>query len=469
MPDRRPFEQLPDNVQPINYGLCLKPNLIDFTFEGKLEAPIEVKNAPNQIVMNCADIDIITASYAPDRDEEYHATGFNYENEDENILQTGHGLLKIDFVGELSDKMKSFYHSKYTTASGEVQYAAVTQFEDTGARRAFPCSSDPSIKATFDVTLVVPKDRVALSNMNIIAMNPYPDDESLVEVKFARTPVMSTYLVVFVVGEHDFGNTFSRWDFNPCIDFITIADFAARAMENWALVTYWETALLFDPKDSCSSSCQWGALVVGHELAHQWFGNLFVFVDYTHAQELDALDNSHPIEVNVRHPSEVDEIFDAISHSKESFMIRMLHNYISDKDFLKVMNQYLTKFQENNASTEDLWESLEQASGKPIAAVMSTWTKQMAFPLIYVDSEQNEDFRVLKLPHLGEDCPQCMVPINICTCKSLSSSKHTILMDKPETTMVLEGMRPDHWVKINPGTVGEPVTWHKMPLLAACG
>ncbi|XP_063314909.1 puromycin-sensitive aminopeptidase [Pelobates fuscus] len=543
MPDRRPFERLPDDVRPINYGLCLKPDLIDFTFEGKLEAAVEVKNATNQIVMNCADIDIITASYAPDGDEEIHATGFNYENEDEkvtlsfpSILQNGHGMLKIDFVGELNDKMKGFYRSKYTTASGEVHYAAVTQFEATDARRAFPCWDEPSIKATFDVTLVVPKDRVALSNMNMVERNPYPDDESLVEVKFARTPVMSTYLVAFVVGEYDFVETrsadgilvrvytpvgkaeqgkfalevaaktlpFYKDYFNvpyplPKIDLITIADFAAGAMENWGLVTYRETALLIDPKDSCSSSRQWVALVVGHELAHQWFGNLvtmewwthlwlnegfaswieylcvdhcfpeydiwtqFVFADYTRAQELDALDNSHPIEVNVGHPSEVDEIFDAISYSKGASVIRMLHDYIGDEDFRKGMNQYLTKFQEKNASTEDLWESLEQASGKPIAAVMSTWTKQMGFPLIYVDSEQNEDSRVLKLsqkkfcasgPHLGEDCPQWMVPINICTCEAPSSSKLKILMDKPETTIVLEGVRPDQWVKINPGTVG---------------
>ncbi|KAM8947367.1 puromycin-sensitive aminopeptidase [Pelodytes ibericus] len=543
MPERRAFERLPADVRPINYGLCLKPDLIDFTFEGKLEASVEVKNGTNQIVMNCADIDIITASYAPDGDEEIHATGFNYQNEDEKVtlsfpstLHKGSGMLKIDFVGELNDKMKGFYRSKYTTSSGEVHYAAVTQFEATDARRAFPCWDEPAIKATFDVILIVPKDRVALSNMNVIERKPYPDDESLVEVKFAQTPVMSTYLVAFVVGEYDFVETrsadgvlvrvytpvgkaeqgkfalevaaktlpFYKDYFNvpyplPKIDLITVADFAAGAMENWGLVTYRETALLIDPKDSCSSSRQWVALVVGHELAHQWFGNLvtmewwthlwlnegfaswieylcvdhcfpeydiwtqFVFADYTRAQELDALDNSHPIEVSVGHPSEVDEIFDAISYSKGASVIRMLHDYIGDEDFRKGMNQYLTKFQEKNAATEDLWESLEQASGKPIAAVMSTWTKQMGFPLIYVDSEQNEDSRVLKLsqkkfcasgPHTGEECPQWMVPINVCTCEEPSSSKQKILMDKQEMTVVLDGVKPDQWVKINPGTVG---------------
>nr|XP_039331881.1 puromycin-sensitive aminopeptidase isoform X2 [Saimiri boliviensis boliviensis] len=488
MPEKRPFERLPADVSPINYSLCLKPDLLDFTFEGKLEAAAQVRQATNQIVMNCADIDIITASYAPEGDEEIHATGFNYQNEDEKVtlsfpstLQTGMGTLKIDFVGELNDKMKGFYRSKYTTPSGEVRYAAVTQFEATDARRAFPCWDEPAIKATFDISLVVPKDRVALSNMNVIDRKPYPDDENLVEVKFARTPVMSTYLVAFVVGEYDFVETrskdgvcvrvytpvgkaeqgkfalevaaktlpFYKDYFNvpyplPKIDLIAIADFAAGAMENWGLVTYRETALLIDPKNSCSSSRQWVALVVGHELAHQWFGNLVTMV-------------------SVGHPSEVDEIFDAISYSKGASVIRMLHDYIGDKDFKKGMNMYLTKFQQKNAATEDLWESLENASGKPIAAVMNTWTKQMGFPLIYVEAEQVEDDRLLRLSqkkfcasgsYVGEDCPQWMVPITISTSEDPNQAKLKILMDKPEMNVVLKNVKPDQWVKLNLGTVG---------------
>ncbi|KAI2583666.1 aminopeptidase puromycin sensitive, partial [Homo sapiens] len=172
-------------------------------------------------------------------------------------------------------------------------------------------------------------------------------------------------------------------------------------MENWGLVTYssfiaiypaWRTFPNFISSSqvfTCLSPQHkhWVALVVGHELAHQWFGNLvtmewwthlwlnegfaswieylcvdhcfpeydiwtqFVSADYTRAQELDALDNSHPIEVSVGHPSEVDEIFDAISYSKGASVIRMLHDYIGDKDFKKGMNMYLTKFQQKNAAT----------------------------------------------------------------------------------------------------------------------
>uniref|UniRef100_A0A3B5LVZ0 Aminopeptidase n=1 Tax=Xiphophorus couchianus TaxID=32473 RepID=A0A3B5LVZ0_9TELE len=527
MPERRPFVRLPTDVCPVNYGLCLKPDLIDFTFDGKLEAQVEVIQATNQIVMNCADIDIITASFVPEGADEINATGFNYQNEDEKVtlsfpssLQKGSGTLKIEFVGELNDKMKGFYRSKYTTAAGETRYAAVTQFEATDARRAFPCWDEPAIKATFDITLIVPKDRVALSNM------PYPADVNLVEVKFGTTPIMSTYLVAFVIGEYDFVETqssdgvkvrvytpvgkaeqgkfalevasktlpFYKDYFSvpyplPKIDLIAIADFAAGAMENWGLVTYRETALLIDPKNSCSSSRQWVALVVGHELAHQWFGNLvtmewwthlwlnegfaswieylcvdhcfpeydiwtqFVSADYTRALDLDALDSSHPIEVNVGHPSEVDEIFDAISYSKGASVIRMLHNYIGDKvgDLQLERNEFL--------SFKDLWDCLEQASGKPIAAVMSSWTKQMGFPIIVVDQEQQGDDRILKLsqkkfcasgPHNGD----WMVPISICTSEDPKCSKLRILLEKSETSVTLNGVGPDQWIKINPGTVG---------------
>ncbi|XP_039666978.1 puromycin-sensitive aminopeptidase [Perca fluviatilis] len=508
MPERRPFVRLPTDVYPVNYGLCLKPDLIDFTFEGKLEAVVEVTQATNQIVMNCADIDIITASFVPQGGEEINATGFNYQNEDEKVtlsfpssLQKGSGSLKIDFVGELNDKMKGFYRSKYTSTTGEIRYAAVTQFEATDARRAFPCWDEPAIKATFDISLIVPKDRVTLSNMNVIERKPYPEDENLVEVKFATTPIMSTYLVAFVIGEYDFVESqssdgitvrvytpvgkaeqgkfalevatktlpFYKDYFNvpyplPKIDLIAIADFAAGAMENWGLVTYrcvqeWWTHLWLN--EGFASWIEY--LCVDHCFPEYDIWTQFVSADYTRALELDALDSSHPIEVNVGHPSEVDEIFDAISYSKGASVIRMLHHYTGDEDFRKGMNAYLLKFQHKNASTEDLWDCLEQASGKPIAAVMSSWTKQMGFPIIEVDQEQQGDDRILKIsqkkfcasgPHDGEDCPSWMVPISVCTSDDPKCTKLKVLLDRPDTTITLSGVAPDQWVKINPGTVG---------------
>ena len=102
------------------------------------------------------------------------------------------------------------------------------------------------------------------------------------------------------------------------------------------------------------------------------------------AMNLDELDSSHPIEVAVGHPSEVDEIFDQISYSKGCAVIRMLHNWIGDAAFRQGMEKYLNKFAYKNALTEDLWAELGAASGKPVNDVMSGWTSRMGFPMVTV-------------------------------------------------------------------------------------
>jgi len=206
--------------------------------------------------------------------------------------------------------LKGFYRCQYLSADGQEQrYSAVTQFQSTDARRAFPCWDEPALKATFEVTLVVPKQRIALSNMNIISETSVGED--LKEVKFAKTPIMSTYLLAFIVGEFDYveqiasdgtiirvytalgkkeqglfalqvadralayyKDYFSIAYPLPKMDLIAIANFYFGAMENWGLVAYRETCLLVDPQNTSTMSKQYVALVVAHELAHQWFGNL---------------------------------------------------------------------------------------------------------------------------------------------------------------------------------------------------
>jgi puromycin-sensitive aminopeptidase len=529
---KKPFVRLPTNVVPVNYALELKPDLEKFTFLGKVDITLKVNTPTKTIVLNAIEITIDSVTCGGENaavsyDEENQTATFEFPRE----ITSDSGPVHIEYSGLLNNQMRGFYRSKYQSPSGVDKYGAVTQFEAADARRALPCWDEPAHKATFDVTLVVPKDLVALSNMDVKSTTEV--DGGLKSVVFNRTPIMSTYLLAFVVGEYDYieekdsngvlvrvytpvgKKEQGRFALNiavktipfyteyfkipyplPKIDLIAIADFAAGAMENWGLVTYRERILLVEDKSPVTTK-QIVAIVVGHELAHQWFGNLvtmewwtdlwlnegfaswieylcvdychpeyeiwtqFLAQDYSHALSLDALANSHPIEVEVGPPSEVEEIFDAISYSKGASVIRMLHNWIGDDDFRKGMNLYLTKYQYKNTVTNDLWASLGEASGKPVTSVMETWTKQMGYPVLTVDTKQDGNKRQVTISQKkfcadgnikGYEDRLWKVPVTIATERNPQAYK--FVLDQPSMTIALDDINSDEWIKVNPGQYG---------------
>lgn len=535
--------RLPSNVAPKHYDLRLKTNLEEFTFEGTVKIDLLKASNFNKITLHALELEISDGYATCEQQHPLRKVVYNEDNGTASLIFDDHlkGVQSIflKFKGILNNQLKGFYRTSFKLADQEV-YAAVTQFEATDARRCFPCWDEPSIKASFSVSLVYSNkpsipgtnyNLVPLSNMPIVSQSPGDTEDELVAV-FEKSPIMSTYLLAFAIGPFDYiegsdgkrpirvyttpgkkehgrfaldvackALIFFEEYFNmpyplPKMDMLALPDFASGAMENWGLVTYRETALLVDPNNTSTSSKQWIALVVSHEFAHQWFGNLvtmewwthlwlnegfatfmeFLCVDHilpeyriwpqfiTHTQmaamDLDSLHSSHPIEVPVKHPSEIDEIFDSISYNKGASVIRMLYHYIGDDCFRKGMNDYLTRFAYKNAVTEDLWDALGAASNKPVREIMTSWTSQTGYPWLSVSLSKADDKTRLSITQSkftadgklspDEEDVSWIIPVS-----ASISGKDTIsgLISSKNGSLNL-GQVSTGWIKLNPDNIG---------------
>ena len=307
---------LPNNVKPAKYDITLEPDFTTFTFNGSETIQIEVLSPTTAIMLNSIEIDIQACSVTPSGGAELQAQSISFDEEAETAtlefgaeLPAGEATLAIRFTGELNDKLRGFYRSTYTDIDGNERHMATTQLEATDARRAFPCWDEPALKATFTLTLVVPADMTAVSNMPVVSEEEVRS--GVKSVSYDETPIMSTYLLAFMIGDlsyiEEVGDngtlmrvftTRGREEqgrfaletslrllkyFNdyfgipyplPKLDHFAIPDFAAGAMENWGAITYRETALLVDPENTSVGTRQLVAAIIAHEMAHMWFGDL---------------------------------------------------------------------------------------------------------------------------------------------------------------------------------------------------
>uniref|UniRef100_A0A0D9YPC6 Aminopeptidase n=1 Tax=Oryza glumipatula TaxID=40148 RepID=A0A0D9YPC6_9ORYZ len=529
--------RLPGFAAPRRYDLRLAPDLDGCAFAGSVDVSVDVTAPTRFLVLNAAELEVAPGGvqFKPHgAEQELLPAEVTNVPEDEiliirfnEVLPVGEGTLVIAFKGTLNDKMHGFYRSVYEL-NGEKKNMAVTQFEPADARRCFPCWDEPSFKAIFKITLEVPSETVALSNMPVVEEKV---NGPIKAVYFQETPIMSTYLVAVIVGMFDYVEAFTTDGTSvrvytqvgksaqgkfalevavktlvlfkeyfavpyplPKMDMIAIPDFASGAMENYGLVTYRETALLFDEKHSAAANKQRVAVVVAHELAHQWFGNLVTMEWWTHLWlnegfatwvsylaadnffpewnvwtqfleesttgfKLDALAGSHPIEVDVNHVDEIDEIFDAISYRKGAAVIRMLQSYLGAETFQKSLAAYIEKFAYSNAKTEDLWAALEEGSGEPVKTLMHSWTKQQGYPVVNVKLKDGklEMEQTQFLSSGAEGVGQWVVPITLCCCSY--SRQEKFLFNGKQEDFNLSGLvecqkKDDFWIKLNVNQTG---------------
>ncbi len=444
---------------PSAYRLRLEPDLDAARFAGTVEIDVAISEPTSTIVLNSLGLELDGAWIRSDGTNAAGTTTVQEELERATVtfpaeLAPGDHTLGLSFVGVLNDLLVGFYRSTYSDADGTEHTIATTQFESTDARRAFPCFDEPVYKATFEVVLVVDQGLGAYSNSPIASVSELGDGR--LEVAFTPTMKMSTYLVAFVVGPFEqtevvdvdgvplavvcrpdqihltsfaldaaaFSLRFFKQYFDipypgDKVDLVGIPDFAYGAMENVGCVTFRETVLLVDETTASQNELVTIAMVIAHELAHMWFGDLVtmawwegiwlneafatymqyictdaykpewkMWVRFSNEREIgliiDGLHTTRPIEFPVHSPADAAAMVDAITYQKGGSVLKMLEQYLGADVFRDGIRRYLKAHAYANTVTRDLWAALEAESGQPVGEIMDTWILQGGHPIVTV-------------------------------------------------------------------------------------
>jgi len=300
--------RLPQTVVPNRYRLMLEPDLAGATFSGTVSIDVTARDSVDLVKLNAAELDIASVRING-TDTPFHLEPATERLVLDGPLEIGDAVIDIAFTGILNDKLRGWYRSTFKDADGVERVIATTQMQATDCRRAFPCFDEPEFKAVFEITLVVDREFLAVSNGAEASRTARDDGKDV--VAFRPTMVMSTYLVAFVVGPLEatdpvdvdgvpmrvlhvpgkghlttfgleIGAFALRWYQKyygipyptDKLDMLALPDFAAGAMENLGCITYRESLLLADPQTATQYELQTLADVVAHEIAHMWFGDL---------------------------------------------------------------------------------------------------------------------------------------------------------------------------------------------------
>jgi aminopeptidase N len=448
---------LPSGVTPSSYELRITPELRRMSFNGTVKITIMVDEPTRQIVLNAAELKfekvaLSGSATAPeisfDSDKQTATLQFAAP------VPAGAHLLTIEYQGKINRNAAGLFALEYSTSAGKKQ-AIFTQFENSDARRFLPCWDEPAQKATFTLIATVPEADLAVSNMPVASTVKLHD--GLKRVRFARTPKMSPYLLFFGAGDleriarkvHDtevgvvvtrgsaaeaqfaldaasqllpyyeqyFGVKFPL----PKLDLIAGPGQSQffGAMENWGAMFFFEREMLIEQRISTEYDRRMVYVIVAHEMAHQWFGDLVTMQwwddlwlnegfaswmenkasDHFHpewklgldaqyekeeAMRIDALQGTHPIVQPVADVLQANQAFDAITYLKGESVIRMLEAYLGEDAFRAGVRRYIKAHAYGNTVTDDLWRELDASSSTNVLQIAHDFTLQAGVPLIEV-------------------------------------------------------------------------------------
>ncbi len=459
--------KLPKQVRPTEYAVRIVPNIEARTFEGSETVKFEARTAVRELVLNAADLKItgVTVDEGP-----IAPAAIKLDSNTELLrialsvaLPAGPHRLSVKFSGTINEQGQGLYYMRYQEENtGAKKIALATQFEPTDARRFFPCWDEPSFRARFQLTVVVPEAWMAVSNMPVESEIKADGGK---EVRFKQTPPMASYLNVFVAGELETIETDAagtrirvvttkgkaKWGqyalestaqilqyYNdyfgvpyplPKLDQIAIPGGFGGAMENWGGITYFESALLYNPDRSSAATKQVIYEVIAHEVAHMWFGDLVTMAWWDNLwlnegfaswmgskcsahfnpdwevrlakvnprdptrrtgisreieMEGDARSTTHPIQQTVSTESEANSAFDDVTYRKGEAFLVMLENFLGEEKFRNGIRSYMADHKYSNSTTADLWKALSTSSSQPVGDIAAAWTEQPGLPIVRV-------------------------------------------------------------------------------------
>src|SRR5256885_2230349 len=529
-------ENLPKEVVPTEYAIRIVPNLDNFTFAGSESVKLNVRSPIRQLVLNALELKVQAASVDG---KPLPASAIRIDKETELLtltlpseLAAGDHSLTLRFTGKINQQGQGLFYVRYQEqGSGARKIMLGTQFEATDARRFFPCWDEPAFRARFQLTVVVPENWLAVSNMPVESERKIAGGK---EVCFAPTPPMSSYLNVFVAGELDViesrvGPPQIRvittkgkaelgryaleawaqiWQYYndyfgvpyplPKLDQIAVPGGFGGAMKNGGEITYFESTLLFDPKNSSADTKQNIYEVLAHEIAHMWFGDLVTMAWWDNlwlnegfaswmgskctahfnpqwevwlaremprdptrrsgiakeaAMEGDARSTTHPIQQRVATEAEANSAFDDITYKKGQSFLRMLESFLGADVFRDGIRRYIAAHKYSNTTTADLWNALSDASNKSVGEIAAGWTEQPGFPVVTVKREADGKVRVTqeRFTVNFKNAPPLLWQIPL-TYSVIGGTPATLVMT--DKTATLKNIPADRALKLNVNGAG---------------
>ncbi len=451
-------EQLPPGVKPVRYDLSLMPDAEKLTFSGRVRIEVAVSAPTSSIVLNEDKLTIDKALLDRNReatisvDPKLQRATLTFGAP----VAVGAHTLTIDYQGAIGKSTLGFFAMDYDSPQGKRRTIA-TNFEPASERQFMPSWDEPGDKAVLALTVDIPVDRVAISNMPAASTKPLANGRK--RVRFAPTPRMSTYLYFLGIGDFErittkadgieVGVAVNRGDtekaryalgeaarilhyYNdyfgiryplPKLDLVLApGQITGGSMENWGAIFYSQNHLLFDPKLSTDADRRQVFLVVAHEMAHQWFGDLVTMSWWDNlwlnegfarwmenkitfdlhpewktnlralgiaesGKQADQKPSTHPIVQTVLTPAQAEQAFDDITYAKGAAVIRMLEAYAGPDNFRAGVRRYMKTYAFANTEDADLWKQVQATSGKRILEMEADFTKQAGVPLLKIDEK----------------------------------------------------------------------------------